>query len=105
MRRIDLAERIELAAARGVAAVLRRAEPAQMQIRNTSLIEPGGELVLGKPRAAGGGDGADVDQQLDAGLLEFVEHGLGGRLLIADREERVGLACHAASRAFIVSAA
>jgi hypothetical protein len=27
-------------------------------------------------------------------MFEFVEHGLGGRLFIADGEEAIGLACH-----------
>ena len=43
-----------LAAARGLAAFLRRAEPAQMHIGNAALVEPGGELVLGKAGPARG---------------------------------------------------
>jgi hypothetical protein len=91
---INLVQHLELAAARGLAAVLWRAEPAQMQVGNAALIEPGRKLVLGKTGAAGGGDGAHVDQQFHAGLLEFVEHGLGGRLFIADGEKAFGLADH-----------
>src|SRR5881392_378432 len=43
---VDLVQRVELAAARGLAALLWRAQLAQMQIRNASLVEPGGELIL-----------------------------------------------------------
>jgi len=41
MLRIDLVQQFELAAARGLAAVLGRAEPAQMQICNTALVQSG----------------------------------------------------------------
>src|SRR5882762_10837273 len=101
--RIDLVQRIELAAARGVAAVLRRAQPAQMQVRNAALVEPGGELVLGKAGPARGGDGAHVHQQLHSRALEFVEHSLGGGLFIADGEELS--ACHVSVQALGMSSA
>ena len=64
-----------------------------MQIRNAALLEARGELVLGKAGAAGGGDRAHIDQELHAGLFEFVEHRLGGRLFIADGEQLFGF-CH-----------
>ena len=56
------------------AALLRRAEPAQMQVGDAALIEAGGELVLGEARPARGRHRAHVDQQLDAGLFQLVEH-------------------------------
>ena len=38
-------------------------------------------------QAARGGDSANIDKQLCAGLIEFVEHSFRRRLLIADGEE------------------
>jgi hypothetical protein len=63
---------------------------AQGGANAAEAIEPGGELVLGKAGTAGGRDGAHVDQELHPRLLEFVEHGLGGRLFVADGEELFG---------------
>jgi len=53
---VDPVQRVELAAARGEPAVLRGAEPAQVQIGNAALVEAGGELVLGKAGTARGSD-------------------------------------------------
>src|ERR1700748_3578115 len=87
MRGVDLVEQGDLAAARGSAASLRRAEPAQMQIGDAALVQPRRELALGKTRPARGCDGAHIDQQLDAATFQFVQHRLGRRLLITDGEE------------------
>jgi hypothetical protein len=65
-----------------------------MQVGNAALVESGRELILGKSGAAGRRHRAHVHQQFDAGLLEFVKHGFGWRLLITDGEEFPGLACH-----------
>ena len=46
---VDAPERVELAGARGLAAVIRRAELLQMQIGNAVLVEDGGKLALGEP--------------------------------------------------------
>src|SRR5215207_4395177 len=58
-----------------------------MQIGNAALIQASGELILGKARPPRGRNRAHVNQQLDAGVFQFVEHGLRRRLLIADGEE------------------
>src|SRR5262245_17167403 len=58
-----------------------------MQIADAALVEPGGELVLGKAGAARGRHRAYVDQELDAGVLEFIQHRFRRRLLVADGEE------------------
>ena len=47
-----------------------------MQIGNAALVEAGRKLVLGKARPPRGRDRAHVDQQLDAGGFQFVEHRL-----------------------------
>src|SRR6478672_6454377 len=61
VRGIDPVQGVEFAAARSLAAFLRRAEPAQMQVGNAPLVKPGGKLVLREAGASGSGDGADVD--------------------------------------------
>src|SRR6185369_586982 len=94
MRRIDLVQQTELAAARRLATALRRSEALEVQIGNTALVEAGCELILGEPRPPRRRDRAHVDQQLDAGVFQFVEHRLGRCLLIADGEEACGLAGH-----------
>src|SRR5436309_3853635 len=87
MRRIDLVQQAELAAARRLTAALRCPEALEMQIGNAALIETGRELILRKSRPPRGCNRANVDQKLDAGALQFIEHRLGRRLLIADGEE------------------
>src|SRR6185295_562495 len=87
MRRIDLVQQTELAAARRLATALRRSEALQMQIGNAAFVEAGRKLILGKARPPRGCDRAHIHQQLDAGALQFIEHRLGWRLLIADSEE------------------
>ena len=79
---------VEIARARGVAAFLRGAELLQMQIADAGLVETGGQLPLGEAGAARGRDRARVDDEADAGALEFVDDGGGPRLLVADGEER-----------------
>jgi len=69
-----------------------------MQIGDAALVEPRGELLLGEARAAGGGDRAHVDQQLDAGLLQLVQHRLGRRLFIPDGEKAFCFAGHGGFR-------
>ena len=86
---VDPVQHLEFPAARGQAALFRRAEPAQVKVGDAALVEARCELVLGKAGAAGSRHRAHVDQKLHAGLFEFVEHGLGRRLLIADGEERL----------------
>jgi hypothetical protein len=58
-----------------------------MQIGNAAFIKAGRELIFGKAWPPRGCDRAYVNQQLDAGGFQFVEHGLRWRLLIADGEE------------------
>src|SRR5258708_28952689 len=87
MRGVDPMEQGELAAARGLAALFRRAEPAQMQIGDAALVQAGRELALRKTRPARGSDRAHVDQELDTGTFQLIQHRLGRRLLIADGEE------------------
>jgi len=87
---VNLVQHVEPAAACGLAALFRGAKPTQMQIGNAARIEPGPELVLRETGPARGRDRADVNQQLDAGVLQLVEHGLGGRLFIPDGEELFG---------------
>jgi tripartite-type tricarboxylate transporter receptor subunit TctC len=65
-----------------------------MQIRYAALVEACRQLVLGKARPARRRHRAHIDQQFYAGALQFVEHRLGRRLLIADGEEAFGLAGH-----------
>jgi hypothetical protein len=48
--------------------------------------EAGRELVLGKPWSPRRRHRTHIDQQLDAGVFQFVEHRLGRRLFIADGE-------------------
>ena len=55
------------AAAGGEAAVRWRAEAAQMEVVDPDRGDAGRELALGEAGPARGGDGADVDQQADAG--------------------------------------
>src|SRR4051794_23761299 len=94
MRRIDLVQQTELAAARGLAAALRRPEALEVKIGNAALVEAGCELILRKARPPRGCDRAHVNQQLDAGIFQFVEHGLRRRLLIADGEKTLCPAGH-----------
>src|SRR3954463_10990066 len=94
MRRIDLVQQTEFAAARGLATTLRCSEALQMQIGNAALIEAGCELILGEPRPPRGRDRAHVNQQLDASVFQFVEHRPGRCLLIADGEETLCPAGH-----------
>src|SRR5271165_4479131 len=77
-----------VAAARGEAAFLRRAELLQMNVGYAMRVEAGGELALGEARAARSGDGAHVDQRRNPRLGQRVEEILRGRLLVADGEER-----------------
>ena len=62
---------------------------------------PAASWFLEKPGRRDDGDRAHVHQQFDAGLFEFVEHGLGRRLFIADGEEAFGLACHVGVPVFV----
>ena len=68
---------IDLPAARRVAALRRRAELLQMQIADAVLVERGGKLPLGEARLARRRHRARVDQQIDLGALEFVDHRAG----------------------------
>jgi hypothetical protein len=58
-----------------------------MDVADAALVEAGGELVLGETRPPRRGDGTHIDQQLDAGILQFIEHGFRWRLLVTDGEE------------------
>ena len=58
-----------------------------MDVADAGLVESGGKLALGETRAARGRDRARVDDQADAGALEFADDGVGLRLLVADGEE------------------
>ena len=78
--------------ASGLAAVAGSAEPPQVKVGNAAFVQSCRELVLGKSGTARGGDRAHVDQELHAGLLEFVEHRFGRRLFIADGEQLSGFA-------------
>src|SRR4029453_8049904 len=69
MRRIDLVQQAELAAARRLTAALRRSEALEVQIGNAALIEAGRKLILGKAGPPRGCDRADVNQQLAPGGL------------------------------------
>src|SRR5204863_9180823 len=79
---------------RRLAAALRRPESLEGQIGNAALIEAARELILRKSRPPRGCNRANVDQKLDAGALQFIEHRLGRRLLIADGEETLCPAGH-----------
>src|SRR3954466_3053275 len=94
MRRVDPVQQTEFAAARGLAAALRRPEPLEVQIGNAALIKAGCQLILGKARPPRGRDRARLTQQLDASVFQFVEHRPGRRLLIADGEETLCPAGH-----------
>jgi hypothetical protein len=76
-----------LARARRSATVGRGAERSQVEIANANVFDTGRELRLGKPRAARAGDGADVDEQLDSGVLERAPETIGRGTLISDRRE------------------
>src|SRR4029077_3737191 len=93
MRRIDLLKRGVVAAARGLPSFLGRAKGLQMNIGNAALIERGCKLVLGKAGPSRRGDGAYIDQELDACALQLVQHRLLRRLLVADGEELAAF-CH-----------
>src|SRR4051812_40979131 len=77
----------EIAPACSLAAFLGRAELLQMQVADTGLVEPGGELPLGEAGAARGRDGARIDDESHAMALEFANDVGRGRLLVADREK------------------
>ena len=51
-------------------------------------LSPRGERGLGEAGAARGGDGPDVEDQLDSGGLELVEELRLGLAFIADGEQR-----------------
>ena len=58
-----------------------------MDVADAGLVEPGRKLALGEAGPARGRDRARVDDQADAGALQFADHGVGLRLLVADGEE------------------
>ena len=86
VRLIDHEQLGEVAAACRQSAFLGRAEAAQMQVVNSALVEPGGELSLGEAGSSRCRDRAHVDQKADLRAGEFIENGAGRCLLIADRE-------------------
>ena len=90
---VDLPRRVVVALVRRLAAFGRRAELLQMDVGDAGLVERSGELPLGKSGAARGGDCAGVDQKIDPGASELVEHGLRPGLLVADGEQRRGFRC------------
>src|SRR5690242_2968869 len=58
----------------------------------SGFFERGGKLALGETRPARGRDRARVDDELDLRVLQFLQHGGGLRLFVADGEKRA-LSC------------
>src|SRR5262249_27894661 len=85
----DAEELVAVAGARGEAALLGRPERAQMDVADAALVEAGGKLALGEAGTARGRDGAHVDDEVDLGVAQLIEHCAGGRVLVADGEERL----------------
>jgi hypothetical protein len=88
---VDAPEFFVVAGTCRLAALGGRAEPLQMDIGDAALVERSGEHLLGESRAPGGCDRAGVDEKLHFGALEFIQHRVGLRLLVADGEERFHL--------------
>ena len=84
---VDAPERVEVAGTRRLPAFRRRAELLQMQIGDAGFVERSGELALGKARPARGRDRAGIDQKIDFGALEFVQHRGGLGFLVANRKQ------------------
>src|SRR2546429_1447559 len=64
---------------------------------------PAASWFFEKTRTARCRDGADVDQQLDPGILKLVQYCLGRRLFIADGEELFRFARHIRVQLFAMS--
>src|SRR4029079_2084224 len=75
-----------LARARRGATLGGRSQAAEMQILHADRRDVRGERGLREPWTARAGDGADVDEQLDLGFAERVEHRGNGRALLSNRE-------------------
>ncbi len=86
MRLIDTKEGVELSGARREPPFLQRSEVPHVQIADAALVERGGELALGKARAARGRDRPHIDKESDLGTRKLVQDGADGRLLVADGE-------------------
>ena len=85
---IDPEQVLDLSGARRVPSFFRRAESAQMQVSDSTLVERGRELALGKPRPPRGRDRAHVDDEADPRAGELVQHRVRGRMLVADGQKR-----------------
>ncbi len=88
MRVVDPAQLVIMAAACGLPTLGGSAKAAQMQVADATFGDAGGEMAFGEAGAPRGGNRAHVDQKLDPGAGQRVQHGGGGDLFIADGEER-----------------
>src|SRR5262249_21507518 len=86
MALVDAQHLAGAAAPRGEPSLFRGAELLQVHIADAVLVKAGGELAFRKSRPPRRRDGAHIDQESDLRLLQRVEKGGRGRLLIADGE-------------------